>query len=111
VLERPDGSLVLAEIKTKHERIVAGPTPAEFRQLVWQLFVLPEATELRWCWGELIKVPTDEGFRWELRRDSPKALTFYRDDPKIVAAQAQIVPIATRVLAAVRAVRGEEENR
>lgn len=96
--QRPDGTLRLAEIKAKHNRIVAGPTPSEIRQMAWQLFVLPEAVAVEFCWGELIQTQTG----WELRKGNPKHLTFTRDHPQIVAATGLIVPIAREVLAAMR---------
>lgn len=90
--------LQLAEIKTKHNKIINGPTPAELRQVAWQLFVLPEADFVDWVWGELVEINGE----WELRDDSPKKITFTRADPRIIAAQNLIVPIATAVLAELR---------
>lgn len=92
------GWLNLAEIKAKHNKIINGPTPAEFRQVAWQLFVIPEAEYVDWVWGELVEVNGE----WELRDDSPKKVTFMRTDPRIIATQNEIVPIATAVLAEIR---------
>ena len=92
------GKLVLGEVKAKHNRIVLGPTPAELRQVAWQLFVFPEAIAVEWIWGELIEVRG----QWELREDSPKSLTFARTDPKIISVQTALIPIATAVLAGMR---------
>ncbi|CAN5420160.1 hypothetical protein BH09ACT9_BH09ACT9_00170 [soil metagenome] len=107
VIPDSDGDLQLAEIKVKHNKIVTGPTPAEFRQVVWQLFVLPEARSVTWAWGELVK---DAGGQWVLRAGSPKKITFWRDDPKIIDVQNKIVPIATAVLAGMREKRALRER-
>lgn len=97
-----DGRLTLAECKAKHGKVVAGPSTAEWRQLAWQFLVLPEADEIEFLWVELVKNARDE---WDLRaehRGIPRRLTVTRDHPKIVAATAQIVPIATDLLARLR---------
>lgn len=93
--------LVIVETKTKHNRIVNGPTPYEVRQLAWQLYCIPEAVEAAWVWGEVVRDPASP-VGWRLRR-APEALTFTRDNPQIVAATSLIVPIAHAVLAALDA--------
>lgn len=93
-----DGIVRLAEIKTKHNKVILKPTPSELRQVAWQLFVIPEAELVEWAWGEVV----GEGEHWELRDDSPKKITYRRSDQLIVDMQNQIVPIATAVLAGVR---------
>lgn len=90
----PDGRR-LAEIKTKHNKVIVKPTPAELRQVAWQLFVVPEAESCDWAWGEVV----GQGEDWELRDDSPKKITYSRTDQLIVGIQNHIVPIATAVLA------------
>lgn len=104
----PDGlleterGLVMAECKTKHNKIVTGPDAREWRQLAWQFFVIPESVEIRFIWGMIV----DD----ELRGGEPSVLTITRDNPKIVAATELIVPIATRVLASIRAAREIEKE-
>ena len=99
-------SFGIVETKSKHNKVVAGPTPREIRQMAWQLFCIPEAVEVRYVWGELIRDPL-EG--WRLRRD-PLTLVYPRDHPLMVAALALIVPIAHDVLAALRRVRAIEDG-
>lgn len=104
-----DGTIATAkgfgvcETKTKHNKVVSGPTPYEIRQLAWQLYCLPEAELAHWVWGEVVRDPTEPD-GWRLRRD-PQTLVFHRDDPQIVAATNLIVPIAHDVLAALEAAR------
>jgi len=93
------GTLAIVETKTKHNKVVAGPTPYEVRQLAWQLHCLPEASFAAWVWGEVVRDPTEPD-GWRLRRD-PQTLIFHRDDRLIVAATELIVPIAHQVLAAL----------
>ncbi|AXA97619.1 hypothetical protein [Microbacterium sp. PM5] len=91
----------IVETKTKHNRIVSGPTPYETRQLAWQLYCIPEALHAEWVWGEI--VPDEQSpVRWRLRRPI-QSITFRRDDQRIVAATTLIVPIAHAVLAALDA--------
>lgn len=98
---RRDDLLWLSEVKTKHNKVVTGPTPYELRQAAWHLHCIPEAQQLQWVWGEL--VPDDKSpVGWRLRRP-PQTIIFRRDDPKIVAATELIVPIARQVLAALDA--------
>lgn len=96
---RVGARLGITETKTKHNRIVTGPTLYEIRQLAWQLYCIPEAEFADWVWGELV----EQDGEWVLRRD-PQTLVFYRDHPQIVAATSLIVPIAHHVLAALDAV-------
>ena len=91
-------ALAIVETKTKHNKVIAGPTPYEVRQIAWQLHCIPEAELVERVWGELV----EKDGEWVLRRD-PQTLTFHRDDPKIVAALSLIVPIAHEVLAALDA--------
>lgn len=97
-----DGRLTLAECKAKHGKVVDGPSTGEWRQLAWQFEVLPEADEIEFLWCELVKNDRDE---WDLRdahHGIPHRIVITRDHPKIVAARALIVPIATDVLARLR---------
>lgn len=96
-----NGQLVLVETKTKHAKVVTGPTPYEIRQAAWHLFCIPEAVALRWVWGELVRDPASP-VGWRLRRPI-QSITFHRDDARIVAATNLIVPIAHAVLAALTA--------
>lgn len=91
----------IVETKTKHNRVVAGPTPYEVRQLAWQMYCVPEAVHAEWVWGEIVPDPRSP-VGWRLRRP-PQSITFRRDDPRIVAATELIVPIAHAVLAALDA--------
>ncbi|MGB3414054.1 MAG: YqaJ viral recombinase family protein [Microbacteriaceae bacterium] len=102
---RGDGSLQLAETKAKHNIIVTGPNPRELRQIAWQLFVVPEATSVDFIWGEIV----DKSGEWELRRD-PQIIRYWADSDIIRDIQAQIVPIATEVLAALKAARELEKE-
>lgn len=99
---KPVGNgFAIVETKTKHNKIVDGPTPYELRQLAWQWFVVPEAVHAEWVWGELVRDPASP-VGWRLRRP-PQVIVFHRDDPRIVAATSLIVPIAHAVLAALDA--------
>jgi hypothetical protein len=100
--KRVADELVIVETKTKHNKIIAAPTPYEIRQVAWQLYCIPEADHLEWVWGELV----DGSGEWELRRD-PQSIVFTRQTPTIVAATALIVPIAESVLAALDAALSE----
>ena len=94
ILRVADGRLLLAECKAKHGRIVTGPTLGEWRQLAWQFLVFPEADEIEFLWVELVN--------GEMRTTEPKHLTVRRDEQKIVDLTAQILPIATELLAQLR---------
>ncbi|KSU52865.1 hypothetical protein [Microbacterium enclense] len=104
----PGDPFAIVETKAKHNRIIDGPTPREVRQMAWQLFCIPEASECRFVWGELVTGPSEDG-GWRLRRD-PQTLIFPREHPAIVTATALIVPIAHEVLAGVRAARKAEST-
>lgn len=96
-----DDVLFIAEVKTKHNKVVTGPTPYEIRQAAWHLFCIPEAAQLVWAWGEI--VPDEKSpVGWRLRRPI-QSITFRRDDQRIVAATNLIVPIAHAVLATLDA--------
>ena len=97
------GGFGICETKTKHNKVVTGPTPYEIRQLAWQLYCLPEADLAHWVWGEVVRDETEPD-GWRLRRD-PMTLVYHRDSPEIVAATDLIVPIAHDVLAALTAAR------
>lgn len=101
---KPAGDgFAIVETKTKHNLIVSGPTPYEVRQLAWQMFCVPEAVHADWVWGEIVRDPKSP-IGWRLRRP-PQVITFRRDDPRILAATALIVPIAERVLEALDAAK------
>lgn len=100
----PDGiGTVLAECKTKHNRVVTGPTLGEYRQVSWQFLCLPEFDLLHWMWMEV-----DE--QGEPFHEEPKELIIWRDDRNIVEITAQILPIATDLLARLRASRQLEKE-
>lgn len=95
----PDSSVVLAECKAKHQKIISGPDRGEWRQIGWQFEAVPEAKELEWIWVEL-----DRG--GEIRaglNGEPRHLTIRRDDPRVQSALAQVRPIATELLARLTA--------
>jgi hypothetical protein len=96
----PDGAdeSVGAECKAKHGRIVDGPSVGEWRQLAWQFLCVPEFELIEFIWVELV----DGEIRPNLRGE-PKHLTVRRDHPQIVAATAQVLPIATDLLSRLRA--------
>lgn len=96
----------ICETKTKHNKVVTGPTPYEVRQLAWQLYCVPEAELAHWVWGEVVR-DESEPDGWRLRRD-PQTLVFHRGSPEIVAATELIVPIAHKVLAALEAANAQE---
>lgn len=93
----------IAEVKVKHNRVVNGPTLPEKRQVAWQFLCLPEFDRLDWLWMEI----DDAG---EPFRDEPKHLTFRRDDPELVALTQLMLPIATDLLARLRAARALEQE-
>ena len=95
----------IVETKTKHNRVVTGPTPYEIRQLAWQMFCIPEAVHAEWVWGEVVR-DEHSPVGWRLRRPV-QSLTFRRDSPEIVAATNLIVPIAHAVLAALTAAQSQ----
>jgi hypothetical protein len=87
----------LAECKAKHNKIVDGPTPMEWRQMAFQLYTVPEADVIEFIWAEIVN--------GEMRTLEPKHLTIERCHPKIQAATALILPLATDLLARLRAAR------
>lgn len=91
-----DGS-VLGEAKVRHNRIAAGPSRGEWRQLAWQLHCVPEAERVRFVEGELVM----SQLGWHLRRE-PQVMDIARDDPRITSAIGTVLPIAREVLALVR---------
>jgi hypothetical protein len=106
----PDGRVRLAECKAKHGKVVDGPDASEWRQLAWQFEVFPEADAIEFLWVELTR---NERGDWDLRPNLhglPKRLVVTRDHPKIVAARALVVPIATEVLARLRVALSYERS-
>lgn len=105
-IREDEAGVHLAEVKTKHMQIVSGPKPHEIRQMAWQLFVMPEAVDVEFIWGEIVR---DERsiVGWKLRRPV-QHIVFTRDDPKIVAATELIVPIARLVLPQLTAAANTE---
>jgi len=100
----PDGiGKVLAECKVKHNRVVTGPTLGEFRQVAFQFHCLPEFDTLHWLWTEVDEHGDPFG-------EEPKQLTLHRGDQNIVEITAQILPIATDLLARLRASRQLEKE-
>jgi hypothetical protein len=97
-----DGRVVLAECKAKHNKVVAGPSLGEWRQLAWQFVAIPEAEYCEFIWAEIVND--------EMRTDEPKHLTVPRDHPKIREVTAAIMPIAVPLLAMLRvALEAEKE--
>jgi hypothetical protein len=93
----PEG-IILGEAKIKHNKIVSGPTPREFRQVAFQQFCVgPEVLYTEFVWGELV-----DG---ELRNGAiePKRIRIYPVDVEHLLAP--MIAIATPVLARVRAAR------
>lgn len=101
-----NGTCRLAECKVKHNKIVTGPTLAEWRQLAWQFLVVPEAIETVFIWSHLVGGPG----AWKLRPDSPQSITIGRDDPLIVKHTEHMRPIAAAVLAGLNAARQIQEE-
>lgn len=100
----PDGvGEQLAEVKAKHNRVVTGPTLPEKRQIAWQFLCLPEFDRLTWMWMEI----DDAG---EPFHDEPKHLQFRRDDRELVTLTQLMLPIATDLLARLRAARALEQE-
>ncbi|TFD47602.1 hypothetical protein E3T46_17575 [Cryobacterium sp. Hh11] len=90
------GGIILGEAKVKHNKIVHGPTPREFRQVAWQMFCADWDRVLytEFVWGEIVN--------GELRNGAiePKHLRIF---PKDVEHLLQpMIDIATPVLARVR---------
>lgn len=103
---KPTGDgFAIVETKTKHNKVVDGPTPYEIRQLAWQMFCIPEAVHAEWVWGEVVR-DEHSPVGWRLRRPV-QSLTFRRDSPEIVAATNLIAPIAHAVLAALDAAQSQ----
>lgn len=103
----PDGiGRSLAECKAKHMKVVFGPTLGEYRQLAWQFLCLPEFDETEFIWVEL-----DAGGEIRPGRNGePCSVTIRRGDKKIVDLTRQITPIATDLLARLRAAREFERE-
>ena len=87
------GKTALAECKVKNNRIIDGPSLMEWRQLAIQMYCLPEFDSLEFIWVELDK----SGEIRAGRNGEPCSLTIRRDHPKIVAATAQVLPIAVEL--------------
>lgn len=104
-----DGMLTLAECKAKHDKIVTGPSVGEWRQLSWQLLCVPEAEAVEFIWVELVRDDRDEYQIRKVNNEEPKSLLIPRDDPKIIAVTAQILPIAEALLVRLNEAR-EFEN-
>lgn len=96
------GQLIGAEVKVKHvelTKLTKGPTLGEWRQLAWQFLVVPEFEHIDWMWGDVDK----DGSPDDLIGDEPKFIRVYPDDPKILDLQSKVLPIATDLLARLRA--------
>lgn len=87
-----------AECKAKHGKIVNGPSVGEWRQVAWQFVCVPEFETIDFIWVELIDGEIRAGLNGE-----PKHLLIKRDDPKILAATEQIMPIASDLLPRLQA--------
>lgn len=104
-----NGRLALAECKVKHvalDKRCKGPVLGEWRQVAWQFRVFPEADYIDWCCAEVDK----NGDQEDLIDDEPWALRIYPDDPKVVALQQQIEPIAVDLIARLRAALAFEKE-
>ncbi|MFB9283130.1 hypothetical protein [Pseudoclavibacter helvolus] len=101
-----DGSRI-AEAKAKHNKQVDGPSPGEWRQLAWQTLCIPEAEHVDFVWLELVR---DVAGGWVMRGRGPQLMTIHRDDPRLADRRAALVPIATEVLARLRAARAFERE-
>ena len=100
----PDGvGDVIAECKAKHNLVVTKPTLPEKRQIAWQFACLPEFDRLMWLWMEI-----DE--KGEPFHDEPKYIEFRRDDAELVTLTQLMLPIATDLLARLRAARAFEQE-
>ncbi len=101
----PDGVGLhaIAECKAKHNLVVTGPTLPEKRQIAWQFLCLPEFDRLQWIWMEI-----DE--RGEPFHDEPKCREFRRGDAELVTLTQLMLPIATDLLARLRAARAFEQE-
>lgn len=85
----PEG-IVLAEVKAKHDRIVYGPTPGEFRQVAFQQYCVgPEVLYTDFIWAEIVN--------GEMRTDEPKSLRIYPAD--VAQVLADLLPIAIELSA------------
>lgn len=96
------GTLQLAECKVKHvdlKKRTKGPTLPEWRQVAWQFRVFPEAHCIDWIWGDVDKNTNGE----DLIDDEPRMIRLYPDDPQVIELTAQVEPIATDLLARLRA--------
>lgn len=89
----PDG-IVLAEVKAKHDRIVYGPTPGEFRQVAFQQYCIgPEVLYTEFIWAEIVN--------GEMRTEVPKSLRIYPAD--VADVLAGMLPIALELSARLTA--------
>ena len=70
----------------------------EWRQVAWQFVCVPEFETIDFIWVELIDGEIRAGLNGE-----PKHLLIKRDDPKILAATEQIMPIASDLLPRLQA--------
>lgn len=95
----PDGAEPTrgAEAKAKHGKVVTGPSLGEWRQLAWQFLVVPEFEEIEFIWVELLDDEIRPG-----RHGEPCSITVRPDNPNILKARDQILPIATDLLARLR---------
>lgn len=98
VRDEPDGSVVLAECKTRIGRIAPEPSVPEWRQLALQFEVMPEATSTHFLSCTVLQ----EGGDWFIRGDIPDEQVIPRDHPRILAARDQMLPIAIEVAARLR---------
>ena len=101
----PDGvgPHAIAECKAKQNLVVTGPTLPEKRQIAWQFLCLPEFDRLHWIWMEIDQ-------HGEPFHDEPKYVEFHRGDAELVNLTGLMMPIATELLARLRAARAMEEE-
>lgn len=95
LLVKPEG-IVLAEVKAKHDRIVYGPTPGEFRQVAFQQYCIgPEVLYTDFIWAEIVN--------GEMRTEVPKSLRIYPADvADVLAGTLQIaIELSARLTAAL----------
>ena len=93
LLVKPEG-IVLSEVKAKHDRIVYGPTPGEFRQVAFQQYCIgPKVLYTEFIWAEIVN--------GEMRTEAPKSLRIYPAD--VADVLSGLLPIAIELSARLTA--------
>lgn len=104
----PDGAEETrgAECKAKTMKVVDGPSLGEWRQLAWQFHCIPEFEVIEFIWVELDR----DGNIRSGRHGQPCSISIPRDHPKIRDLTAQVLPIATDLLARLRVALSYERH-